>query len=189
MKQKIIAYNIRIEQWDDMAKSAPLRIEHFISIEVPFLATGELEEMYKEKISIIQNMFEKTSPENILKLINDNIFLKRPMPMHKTWTSALDNHLGQIELACLAVNLKKCWTLLSNEQIDLLINFLITKTNETLGSEAACFTLSLKQLIDGLLHFKPYLKPRLHEIIQKRRDFYKQKPTRLNTVDANILSQ
>jgi hypothetical protein len=121
-------------------------------------------------------MFTSPSPStsNLFTLITSHDFLARKLPRNRDTYGVLENHLGQIELLCLIKHLKHLWHTLDQTNQDNVVSFLINKTEETLGAEASCFTLYLKDTINGLIILEPSLTDTFSEIILKRRNYYKK---------------
>jgi hypothetical protein len=182
MKHKLIAISLPkqqkwIKEWEEMIGNYPHRVLFYRNTELKYVSK-EKELSYLEKLKEIETMMDAPSPANIIKLITDENFLIRKLPgLSYSNGYYTENHMAQFELICLIKNIKACWNQLTQEQIELLTSFLIKKTNDTLFSNAACFTISLKQTIDGLIEFQPQLKEKFIDIITKRKNHYANNPS------------
>lgn len=182
MKHKVVAISLPqqqkwIKEWEDMIGNYPHRVLFYRNTELQYVSK-EKELSYLEKLKEIETMMDTPSPSNIIKLITDENFLIRKLPgLSYSNGYYTENHIAQFELICLIKNIKACWNQLTHEQIELLTSFLINKTNDTLFSNAACFTISLKQTIDGLIEFQPDITEKLEGIIAKRRNHYTLHPS------------
>jgi hypothetical protein len=182
MKHKIVAISLPqqqkwIKEWEDMIRNYPHRVLFYRNTELKYVSK-EKELSYLKKLIEIETMMDTPSPANIIKLITEKDFLIRKLPgISYSNGYYTENHMAQFELICLIKNIKACWNQLSPQEIEQLTSFLIQKTNATLSSNAACFTISLKQTIDGLIEFQPQLEEKFKDIISKRKTHYANNPS------------
>ena len=205
MKHKLVAISLSqshktIHFWQMLLENFKARISNFRNHEAPYFKAD-----YSSKLNFLDDVFTNPSTKHIMKLISDSNFLIRKLPLKLVnqnqyyflystkgesespkitpnyYTYLGENHIALIELSCLVQNLHICWNQLNSEQIEKIINFFINKTAETLdeteGISAPCFTVFLKNSLDGLLEFQPQLEPRFREIIAKRKKHYANHPS------------
>lgn len=201
MKLKIIAILTTLQpkmvrEWEYITLNLKTRITNFREQNQSFYREGHL-----TKLTQLKEIFDNPSSENIINLITHKNFLSRTLPIKKydyyiyltrkgsestEIRTALseyqgENHFALIELACLVQSLNSCWNQLNTNQKELVIDFLINKTDETLYEHpmeaAPCFTLFLKGTLDGLIKSQPDLKQSFADIIAKRKQYYQSRPS------------
>ncbi|MDD4527056.1 MAG: hypothetical protein PHF25_03345 [Candidatus Margulisbacteria bacterium] len=141
-------------------------------------------EEYNIKYNQLVNLYENPKLENIKKLLDSlsekDLDFHGPRHMSKegfTEHFVCDCHFGIAEFRCLAKHIKLYWGELSVEQQEQFVEFLIKKTNDTLGSAAECVTTLLKGLVELFIEFVPdldeTLQLKIEENIETRRRYYK----------------
>lgn len=178
MKNKILAYKLRtkslsVPSWH-RKEFFYKRIDFFKNNELLYTSEKK-EEEYKEIINTLVDIYQNPSVKNIFLLLSKKHLNRSLININIGIDFNIDNHLGQIELMVLQENIVNCWYLMTKEEQDTVINFAKQKTIDTLGSQAECFTLSLKDFTSGLSMLLPEIKHKLIATTQKRRNYYREK--------------
>lgn len=179
MKEKLVALSLPQQQkWDKLIASFQ---KLFINLQTNIQSASKNRKenfpaelnSYSNKLTEVEEMIKAPSVANIIALISS---LKRNLPRitYEYWFF-MENHMAQLELISLVVNLKACWKDLTEPQIEILTKFLTEKTIITLDSDANCLGKTLKWTVDGLVEFQPQLETSLGEIIAIRNEHLKSK--------------
>ena len=147
------------------------RLDHMRNTETQIYCK-ETADPFLKRLQRIETIFKNPSVSNLHKLIGSQ-HLNRKLPMYKSdLYSNLENHIAQLEIACLAKILITSRLTLTSSDLNAVVTFCCEKTSQSLGSEAECFTLYLKDLINGIIQSFPPLESSLLETVQLRREFY-----------------
>ncbi|OGI11517.1 MAG: hypothetical protein A2Y40_01710 [Candidatus Margulisbacteria bacterium GWF2_35_9] len=179
MLKKIISLTLpKIAEWAYETQFQK-RFDHVLKVELLYLSEPE-ELEYTQVLNNVLAMYQLPRVANVLKLIGSDHLGRDLLQINTGVKFNVDNHLGQLELLCLQKNVMYVWQELSSDEKQKVIDFCRDKTIATIGSQAECFTLYLKDFIDGLISFQSQIRSQLNDAVKLRRMFYSYNKRRLN---------